>query len=276
MGGMAVGGAVDMLLPRIVVGVAVAMTVAMVVSCRLGLIRIMLVGKMPGLGLSVMVMPVMAMMPVMAVGRRLGMLLPVFVGVTFRLDWPMAVTAAVAVFMVVPMRPVVSVSVPGRLVGGQPHVHAQAVDAVAGAFADVQPELVIQAELGQFGPQEVGGNAKAKHGGQVHVAGDARETVVEQYFHGMPRRCAGLPGSLRRVMVGRWWGNRRGLSRGDGPRRGGRDQSRPARKWFLSASTSAWKFGPSKAAATFSSSSGIAICWGHFSRHSPQATHWEA
>jgi len=200
-----------------------------VVPCRMDMLPAMMVGVLLCLGVSAMVIA-MAMMPVMAVVRRLGMIRSRRVRVTSRLGFvvvmPVVMAAfmmsAVPVFVVVrsavamPMRPAVAVLSHGRVVGRKAHVHAQAVDAVSGVLADVQPEFVVQAKLGQFGPQEVGGNPKAEHGGQVHVAGYARETVVEQYFHGMPRRCAGLPGWLRRVMVGRWWGNRRGLSRGTG------------------------------------------------------------
>ena len=73
--------------------------------------------------------------------------------------------------MIVVVTPVSYGVVTGRVVGSQPHVHAQAVDAVSGILADFQMKFLIQTKLGQFGPQEVGGYAQAEHGGQVHVAG---------------------------------------------------------------------------------------------------------
>lgn len=130
------------------------------------------------LGVSVMVLAVMAVV------RRVGMIPLMLVGVSLRLGFVVVMPAMdiamlllLAVFMMsavpvfVAVWSVVPVLTAGRVVGGQPHVHAQAVDAVSGILADFQPEFLIQTELGQFGPQEVGRNAKAQHGGQVHVAG---------------------------------------------------------------------------------------------------------
>jgi hypothetical protein len=159
---------VGVLVAGLVVGVAMTMMMSMSVVWRMDMILAVMKGVLLGLGVSVMVLAAMAVV------RRVGMIPPRLVGVTLRLGFVVVMPAMDMAVLLLPaafMMSVVPVPAAGPVVGGQPHVHAQAVDAVSGILTDFQMKFLIQTKLGQFGPQEVGGYAQAEHGGQVHVAG---------------------------------------------------------------------------------------------------------
>jgi hypothetical protein len=80
------------------------------------------------------------------------------------------------------------------------HVHPDAAYAVAGIGGDGQLEFMVQAELSQLGPQVSGIDPQADHGGQIHVAAYAGETVVEEYFHACMRSRASCL-SLKSIIV---------------------------------------------------------------------------
>ena len=126
-------------------------------------------GMSPPLGLAVHLLLIMVVPKMtVAVDVRLVMSVVFLMPMACRMCMVRAMLVAEIALSArtVPLRMVV-----GTALGCKRHVHAQAVDAVSGVRGDGKGEFLIQAELGQFGPQEVGGHAKAHHGGQVHVAG---------------------------------------------------------------------------------------------------------